>query len=144
MSILVVVADASRARFFTAANKTAALIEMRDLVNTASRLSDQDLVTDGQGSVVDSTGHGHHTMGHEDDAHKHQLSQFARQLADDIDKERGKASLRRVYIIAPPTFLGLVRSHLSKATSEIVEETINKDLVSHSIDDIRAHLSKLL
>ena len=100
MSILVVVADASRARFFTAANKTAALIEMRDLVNTASRLSDQDLVTDGQGSVVDSTGHGHHTMGHEDDAHKHQLSQFARQLADDIDKERGKASLRRVYTVS--------------------------------------------
>lgn len=144
MTILVVVADASRARIFSAADKVAALTETNDLVNTASRLRDQDLVADGHGSGVDSTGHGKHTMGHENDAHKHQASEFSRQLADEIERERGAGALLRIYIIAPPAFLGLIRADLTKASSELVQDTINKDLVKHSIDDIRSHLPKLL
>ncbi|MEH6558594.1 MAG: host attachment protein [Oceanicoccus sp.] len=144
MSILVIVADGSRARFFSAVDKTAALIETTDLVNTGSRLRDQQLVTDGHGSGTDSVGRGKHTMGHEDDAHKHQASQFSRQLTDEIEKVRSAGTLRRIYIIAPPAFLGLIRSDLSKASGKLVEDTINKDLVNHDIADIRTHLPKLL
>jgi protein required for attachment to host cells len=144
ITILVIVADASRARIFAATDKAAPLTETKDLVNTASRLRDQDLIDDGHGSGVDSAGHGKHTMGHENDAHKHQASEFSRQLADEIEMERGTGALLRIYIIAPPAFLGLIRSDLTKASSELVEETINKDLVQHSIDDIRSHLPKLL
>ena len=144
MTILVIVADASRARIFCAVDKAAPLTETKDLVNTASRLRDQDLIDDGHGSGVDSAGHGKHTMGHENDAHKHQASEFSRQLADEIEKERGTGALLGIYIIAPPAFLGLIRSDLTKASSELVEETINKDLVKHSIDDIRSHLPKFL
>jgi protein required for attachment to host cells len=144
MTILVIVADASRARIFSAVDKAAPLTETKDLVNTASRLRDQDLVADGHGSGVDSTGHGKHTMGHENDAHKHQTSLFSRQLADEIESVRSTGALYRIYIIAPPVFLGLVRSDLTKASGELIEETINKDLVQHSIDDIRSHLPKLL
>jgi protein required for attachment to host cells len=144
MTIFVVVADAGRARIFSAIDKAAPLTETKDLVNTATRLRDQDLIADGHGSGVDSAGHGKHTMGHENDAHKHQASEFSRQLADEIEKERGTGALLRIYIIAPPAFLGLIRSELTKASSELVEETIDKDLVQHSIDDIRSHLPKLL
>lgn len=144
MSILVIVADASRARFFSATDKTAALIETKDLVNIGSRLRDRQLVTDGHGSGVDSVGHGKHTMGHETDAHKHQASQFSHQLTDEIEKVRSTGTLRRIYIIAPPAFLGLIKPALSKASSKLVEGTINKDLTNHSIADIRTHLPKLL
>ncbi len=144
MTILVIVADASRARIFSAADKAAPLTEVNDLVNTASRLRDQDLVADGHGSGVDSTGHGKHTMGHEKDAHKHQASEFSRKLVDEIERERGSGALLRIYIVAPPAFLGLIRSDLTKASSELVQDTINKDLVQHSIDDIRSHLPKFL
>ena len=115
MTILVIVADASRARIFSAVDKAAPLTETKDLVNTATRLRDQDLIADGHGSGVDSGGHGKHTMGHENDAHKHQASEFSRQLADEIERERGAGALRRIYIIAPPVFLGLIRSDLTKA-----------------------------
>ena len=144
MTILVIVADASRARIFSAVDKAAPLTETKGLVNTASRLRDQDLVADGHGSGVDSTGHGKHTMGHEDDAHKHEATGFCRQLADEIESVRNTGALWRIYIIAPPVFLGLFRSHITKASGELIEETINKDLVQHSIDDIRSHLPKLL
>lgn len=144
MTIFVIVADASRARIFSAVDKAAPLTETKDLVNTATRLRDQDLIADGHGSGVDSAGHGKHTMGHENDAHKHQASEFSRQLADEIERERGAGALLRIYIIAPPEFLGLIRSDLTKASSALVEATINKDLVQHSIDDIRSHLPKLL
>jgi protein required for attachment to host cells len=83
-------------------------------------------------------------MGHENDAHKHQTSLFSRQRADEIECVRSAGALCRIYIIAPPVFLGLVRSDLTKASGELIEETINKDLVQHSIDDIRSHLPKLL
>ena len=144
MTILVVVADASRARIFSAVDKVAPLTETKDLVNTASRLRDQDLIADGHGSGVDSAGDGKHTMGHEKDAHKRQASLFSRQLADEIESVRSTGALSRIYIIAPPKFLGLIRSDISKVSSKLVEKTINKDLVQHSIDDIRSHLPKLL
>ena len=108
MTILVIVADASRARIFSAVDKAAPLTETKDLVNTATRLRDQDLIADGHGSGVDSAGDGKHTMGHEKDAHKHQASLFSRQLADEIESERSTGALRRIYIIAPPVFLGVM------------------------------------
>jgi len=144
MSILVVVADASRARFFSAANKTASLSETNDLINTASRLRDQQLIADSHGSGVDSVGHGKHTMGHETDAHQHQASQFSRDLTNEIERLKSAGTLGRIYIIAPPAFLGLMRADLSPASAELVAGTINKDLVNHSAVDIRHHLPQLL
>ena len=144
MSICVVVADSSKARILLAENGRGALIDDRDFVHPESRLREQDLVSDGTGNETDSGGYGKHSMGHENAAHRKHAETFANELCGEIDKLRRNSDLHKIYLVASPKFLGLLRSSMSKQCTELLVGEINKDLVSHSIEDIRSHLPKLL
>ncbi len=144
MSICVVVADSSKARFLLAENGRSALVDHRDYVHPESRLREQDLVSDGTGSESDSGGFGKHSMGHENAAHRKHAEIFAHELCIEIDKLRRTSDLRRIYLVASPKFLGLLRASISKQCVDLLAGEINRDLVTHSIEDIRTHLPKLL
>ena len=144
MSICVVVADSSRARIMVAENGNSPLVDEKDFIHPESRLREQDLVSDGPGSESDSGGFGKHSMGHEKAAHQKQAEAFAHELRDEIDKLRRSSDLRRIYLVASPKFLGLLRSSINKQCAELLAGELNKDLVDHSIEDIRSHLPKRL
>ena len=80
MSICVVVADSSRARILLAEIEHSSLIDYRDFIHSESRLREQDLVTDGTGTEVDSGGYGKHSMEHENAAHQKHAETFANEL----------------------------------------------------------------
>lgn len=140
MSICVVVADSSNARILLAEDINSPLVEHSDFVHPESRLKQQDLVADGTGSGSDSGGYGKHSMGHENAAHRKEADNFARELCAEVEKLRAGRSVGRLYLVAPPEFLGRLRSDLSNQCKDIVAEEIGKNLVKHSIEDIRAHL----
>jgi protein required for attachment to host cells len=142
VSICVVVADASRARLLFAEYWDTPLTEYKDLVHPESRLREQDLVSDGTGSGIDSGGHGMHSMGHENSAHLRQAEDFAREVCAEIDSLRKKADLRRIYLVAPPRFLGQLRSAMNKQCQTMIAGETDKNLVTHDIEDIRSHLPK--
>ena len=144
MSICVVVADSSKARFLIAESIDSPLLDQRDFVHPESRLREQDLVTDGAGSGSDSGGHGKHSMGHEKTALQKQAADFAQELGREIEKLRAAGGLYRIYLVAPPKFLGLLRTQITKSCAALVADEITKDLVKHSIDDIRSHLPRRL
>ena len=54
----VVVAESSRARIFSVESRTSPLKEVDDLINSASRLKGEELVSDDVGRSFDSHGHG--------------------------------------------------------------------------------------
>lgn len=140
MSICVVVADSSKARFLTAQYRGDPLQDEKDFIHPGSRLRDQELVADGSGS--DSGGFGRHSMGHEKAGRQQQAEIFARELCDEMDKIRRRGDLGKIYLVAAPKFLGLLRANLTKQCADLVAGEVNKDLVDHSIEDIRAHLPK--
>lgn len=144
MSICVVVADSSKARILLAESGQSPLIDDRDFIHPESRLREQDLVSDGTGSESDAGGFGKHSMGHEKTAHEKEMKNFADELCIEIDKLRQSSNLRRIYLVASPKFLGLLRAAMSKQCSALLEGEISKDLVSHSIEDIRSHLPRRL
>ena len=144
MSIIVVVADSSKARILVTESGRGALTDDRDFVHPESRLKEQDLVSDGTGNEIDSGGYGKHSMGHENAAHRKHAEAFADELCVEIDKLRRNSDLHKIYLVASPKFLGLLRSSLSKQCTELLAGEINKDLVNHSIEDIRSHLPKIL
>lgn len=144
MSICVVVADSSKARMLLADNGRSSLVDHKDFVHPESRLREQDLVSDGGGSESDSGGYGKHSMGHEHAAHLKQAEIFANELCEEIEKLRRSIDLRRIYLVASPKFLGLLRTGMSKQCAELLAGELNKDLVTHSIEDIRSRLPKLL
>ena len=144
MSVCVVVANSSKARVLLAENAHSPLIENADYAHPQSRLREQDLVSDGSGSAADSGGFGKHSMGHEQATKHKQAELFAQELGAEIDKLRHKTNLRRIYLVAPPRFLGLLRTSISKQCHELLHGEVNKELVTHSLEDIRSHLPKLL
>ncbi len=144
MTIWVIVADSSKARILAAESKTAELNDISGFIHPESRMRTQDLVADGSGSGSDSGGYGRHSMGHENDPRQQEAESFARELCNEIEKGCRDNNLHRVYLIAPPKFLGLMRGFLNKQCAERIEEQIGKNLVEHSIKEIRDNLPRLL
>jgi protein required for attachment to host cells len=143
MSILVVVADSARARILRAEDRKSPLIESKALIFPEARLREQDLVSDGAGSGG-GNGAGSHSMGHEKDAHRHQVEIFARELCQDLERSSRADRVHKIYLIAAPKFLGLIRASLGKACAELVCGELPKDLINHSIAEIRKQLPKML
>ncbi len=144
MSICVLVADSSKARIMLAQAGRGPLIDDRDFIHSESRLREQDLVADGSGDDSDPGGYGKHSMGYETAKHKRQTEIFARELSGEIDKLRQRSGLHKIYLVAAPKFLGLLRKSLSNQCTELLAGEINKDLVNHGLEDIRGHLPKYL
>lgn len=144
MPVSVIVADASRARILSTRDTPGQLSELEDLVHPESRLREQDLVTDGSGSGSDSGGHGKHSMGHEKAARDREAELFAKELCEQLDRLHRREKIHRIYLVAAPAFLGLLRARLSKQCASLVAGEVSKNLVTHSLQDIRAHLPKQL
>ena len=137
----VLVAESSRAKIFTLESRRSPLHEAESFVHTSGRLHEGDLVSDRPGSDGARVGQGRHALSEATSAHEATVDQFARQLAARLDKACLTGQCRHVVLIAPPGFLGKLRAHLSKATLAAVVEEIDKNLVRHSADDIRKHIS---
>ncbi len=144
MPISVIVADASRCRILNAQDMLDELSDVEDLIHSESRLREQDLVADGSGSGSDSGGHGKHSMGHEKEAHARQAEIFAKELCDHIDKLHRREKIHRIYLVAAPGFMGLLRANLSKQSASLVAGEVSKNLVTHNLGEIRTHLPRRL
>jgi protein required for attachment to host cells len=144
MSILIVVADAFHARLISADTNGNSLSEISDLVHPASREREINLIADDRGMGKDVSQFGRHSMGHEGESRYHEKQEFARQLCTEIDTLIKDMSPSAIYQIAPPEFTGILRSTRSKNTTKLIVQELKKDLVKHSIKDIRSHLPKRL
>lgn len=140
----IVTADSSRARIFTVETSRGPLRELDVLLHPEARLHEQDLTTDLPGRAFDSVGEGRHAMGQSVTPKEHEAITFAKEVADYLDKARSEGRYHKLLLVAAPRFLGLLRQNLSAATSGLVGEEIDKNLVQHSAEDIRKHLPERL
>lgn len=144
MSIYVLVADSSKARILSVQDSNSPLLDKHDFIHSDSRFKERDLVSGEMGNRRDSGGFGKHSMGHEGATHQLQAELFARDLCSEVEKIRATGDLRRIYLIAAPKMLGILRHNLNKQCSELVSGEVNRNLVNHDLKDIRSHLPKRL
>ena len=89
-------------------------------------------------------GSGGHAYQSKTDPKKHELNEFAKRVAVHLDEVRNANKLSNLLLVAEASFLGELRTHLSKATNEKVVLELNKNLVHHSAKDIHKHLPEFL
>jgi protein required for attachment to host cells len=65
---------------------------------------------------------------------------FAARLCETLESARVSGKINRLYVVADPGFLGMIRKNCSGALQQLVESEIPKNLAAHSLDDIRSHL----
>lgn len=135
----VVVADGTRARLFNR-HKNRKLEEFDTLLSPVHRLHEGDLVSDRDGRAFDSGGTGAHAVGNKNAAKDHEMTAFAKRLAARLEEGRNAGQLQRLVLIAPPRFLGQLRSHLTERSADLVALTIDKELTTLPADKLEAHV----
>lgn len=143
MTTWVVVADNSRARFFTAEKPASALTEVQDLAYPEARLREGDLSTDKQGRDR-NPGRGAHGVGNEASRKQEGAERFALLVCNELEAARNRDDLRKLYIVAAPAFLGLLRKQQSPALKQLIAGEIDKNLTTQDPATIRTHLPEYL
>jgi len=140
----IIVADAGHARVFAAEQSTSALNEIQTLTCPEARLHEGDIVSDSPGRERNAAGSGSHDVGHTSDAKHEAVMRFAEQVSEVIETGRIGDRFNRLYVIAAPAFLGVLRKQHSRATAQLVSAEIDKNLTTHDAVEIRKHLPQLL
>jgi protein required for attachment to host cells len=140
----IVVADSARARILSAVNPSSALRPVEQLVSPASRMHDRDLTSDKPGRALDGTGKGRHATSSPKTAKEQIAINFAREVADHLEKGRIDNQYERLVLVADPKFLGLLMKSLSDPAAKLVSLKIDKDLSKLSEEEIREHLPNFI
>jgi protein required for attachment to host cells len=132
----IVSGDSSRARILQVTGRNR-LAEIQDFLNPKGRADDRELITDahprfsGHGGVGKprsrSTG-GPASDRQETSAQEHEVELFAKQVDRFLDQARIKKRFDRLFVLAPPKFLGLLRKNLNKEVEKLLRDEIDKDL----------------
>lgn len=147
----VVVAEGSRARFFTVESATVPelesgpyLVERKTMANPEHKAHDQAIYSDlraGRNRSAHGPGHGY------DDHRRQHDAETERRFARDIARELGRIArgngTRRVVLCAEKRMLGYLRPSLHNASSREFELTeVPKDLAKLSATEIQKKLSQ--
>jgi protein required for attachment to host cells len=143
-STWVVVADSSAARIFVAGSPTGALQEIESYAHTEGRAHERDFRTDEPGTTKDSAGYAKHGMEPKVRPKEQETIAFARFLAQRIELARAKGKIERVILVAPPEFLGHLRSTLDDDAKKIVGGEYGLNVVRMRPEEIRGRLPERL
>lgn len=143
-TIWVLVADATRARVFATEKRNGELLERFDLVNPEGRLHEGDLATDQSGRTANSATGMRHSLGRAQSLKPRAAQRFAREVSDRLEKERTRGAFGKLYVVAAPSFLGLLRKAMDEDTADRVAGEVDKDLSRASAREVRRALPDFL
>ncbi len=136
----IVAADSSRARIFEVSPPDRHFQEIEDLANPPGRGTNRDIRSDGYGRFY---GKGERDQGHTAsppvDAVTHETELFSKDVGEYLDKARTEHRYDKLYLIASPKFLGLIRQNLSKEAQKLVEKELAKDVSWFDAKEIEAY-----
>lgn len=139
MTIWVLVADNSRARLFSTDSRHGALQELQSFVHPDARLHDRELTSDLPGRALGGSGGARHAMEQRVDPKDAQAIRFAEQLIAHLEDGRVHRRFDRLYVIAPPMLLGLLRDRYGHLAPMIAGE-IDKHLTQCTPQELGKHL----
>jgi len=139
----ILVADNTRARIFTAETPASPLEEIADFSHTEGRLHDREITSDLPGRIKSANAVGH-AFEQPTDPKKHEIDNFARHIGHFLEDAYNANRFEQLIIVAGPSFLGLLRSHLQEQVKQRVRFELNKEITMLSADDIRQHLPQYL
>lgn len=140
----VVVADSAAARIFRAPSPTGPLEEFESYAHAEGRAHARDLAADEPGRSFDSIGVGRHAVEPRVDPKEQEKAGFAKLIADRVRSARGKGECHRLFLVAPPEFLGHLRAALDGETRRLVEGEFGLNIVRLRPEQIRAKLPERL
>lgn len=140
--IWILVADSSRARIYAADSGLKEMEEVQGLTHPESRMHAQTMTTELPGRMSASAAGSRHTFEDHTPVKEQEKDEFAREVAEALEKGRRQGDYHKLAVIAAPDFLGVLRQHLSAQVRKLVVEEVNKNLTKGTLEDIRKHLPR--
>lgn len=139
--VLILLADASRARLLRALNRHHPPEELRQWVHPESRMHASELGYDeSQPRTHDRMGHHRHKIEPHQAPTRQEADQFARQLGEALDAALRDDSEARLVLFAPPRFLGQLREHLGDHAAAAVVHEKDSELTLLEPREVLEHL----
>jgi len=139
---LVVVADNCQAKIYRLI-KFPKVEEIFHLEHPESRLRNQDLVSSKPGRSFQRAGSVRYSYEPETTPKRREALKFVRQLIDFLSLAHQKGEFNRLYIIAAPSFLGLIRHHIGHEIQKTVVAEVAKELTSCNAAAVERLLSEI-
>lgn len=140
----ILVADRSRARLLHAVpDAKPPFVTLSSFVHADSRLSRQDRESDAPGRLEMFTGAHTSVEPRIDEAHA-TAQKFARELIDYLEPACRDNRFDRLFVVAPPLFLGVLRDAWTPRLKRAVAGEFDKDLAAYPDADLHRRLTELL
>jgi protein required for attachment to host cells len=133
-------ATRSGATLFESDGKRIAIHRLQDIPHPKGRLQNKDIDADKPGRAFDSLGQGRHGMSTQHQPTEEVAMQFARILAELLNKGRTTHAYDKLVLVAEPGFLGILRAALDSHTAALVVKTVHKDLPEVEEKDLARYL----
>lgn len=138
--IYVIAVDSAKARILHATSKTSPLTEIISLDHPQGRMHARDLTSDLPGRDSNRTGLGKHRMDSAADPKQQESIEFAREIANHLEKLVSQNKVDHLMLVSAPGFLGILRNELPSNVKNAVSFELDKNLTNHKPDEIRIHL----
>ena len=123
----IVTADSARAKVLQVADRGQHLAEVEDLLNPESKFHEGDLVTDTNEPTS---------------AVEHSVDLFSKRVGEYLEKARTQNRYDKLYLVAPPKFLGKLRKNLGREVEKLVADELDKDLYRANARELEAYFLK--
>lgn len=120
------------------------LVLVHEIDHPEGRKRNHEIDSDRPGAASSGRGASRRAMQHEQTAHEHVASTFAQTVADELSKARAAGKFDALVLVAEPGFLGRLRESLDKATSQVVVDSVNKNLAVEQPNEVAQHLGNAL
>lgn len=141
--VWIISANRTQARVFRAEN-THKLIEIKTIMHEEGHEHARDLYSDRQGQNNSRKGYGVDTMEAKTSMEAKESVRFATEIAKMLFESFKAGSFERLYLIANPPFVSILKDALDPQLAKIVQAEIHKDLHQAKSEEIREYLPPVL
>jgi protein required for attachment to host cells len=129
------VADAARAQLFRVEVATGKWTPLEAIAHPEGRMHERDL-KEGRWVPNAGTKHGPNPEDDPHGRHKLEAERFAKFVATELARRYDDRTFRRLVLVAPAEFMGLLRRELPKRVAESVIEELTRDLSKERPDEL--------
>ncbi len=141
--VWIVTANRTCLRVFRAEN-THKLVEIKKLEHADGHKHGRDLTAEKEVRNTYRKGFGVDTMEAKTSIEAKEAVQFATEIAEILHEGYKAGSFEKLYLIANPPFVSIVRDALPKALTKIIGSEVHKDLTKCRPEEVREYLPPVL
>ncbi len=138
----ILVANASHAKLFRLV-QFPKIEPLDSFEHPESRQKVQDFETSRQGQNYDRGGITQHSYQSHTNPKDMEMDKFAKLIGNHLSKSHQNKGFSKLYIIASPSFLGLLRHHLDPKMHNCIVKEIAKDMTEYDAAAIERYLQEI-